>query len=173
MTGLSQVGRPVVRTQAIGDTSRMDPVANPSEEPAGRAEQGEPAAAEQALRAALEEQRMVAEFGQEALRGRPLADHSNGPWTSQQALSVEFRACWSISPIRPLEMRAGRGWLASTEPPGSATAHTQVGAILASGAPLVVTDVLVRIASFSAATLALGIRSSIGVRILGPDRPRA
>jgi signal transduction histidine kinase len=46
-----------------------------------------------------------------------------------------------------------------------------VGAILASGEPLVVTDVLREDrVTFNQSTLALGIRSSIGVRILGPDR---
>jgi signal transduction histidine kinase len=130
---------------------------------------------EQALRAALEEQRMVAEFGLEALRGRPLADLFE--WSVdllQRALSVEFTGVLEHLPDQAtLEMRAGRGWPASTEPLRfSDSLDTQVGAILASGAPLVVTDVLREDrVQFSAATLALGIRSSIGVRILGPDRP--
>ena len=152
----------------------MEPVAEPSEGHAGRREPDEPSTAEQALRAALEEQRMVADFGQDALRGRPLAElFERSVELLQEALSVEFTGVLEHLPDEHvLEMRAGRGWpqssgeLRFTDSPG-----TQVGAILASGGPLVVTDTLLedRI-EFSATTLALGIRSSIGVRILGPDR---
>ena len=152
----------------------MDPVAEPAEEHAGEREPGGSSGAELALRAALEEQRMVAEFGQEALRGRPLAELvERSVEVVQAALAVEFAGVLEHLPEEGvLEMRAGRGWpessgpLRFTDDPG-----TQVGAILASGEPLVVTDVLredrVR---FNESTLALGIRSSIGVRILGPDR---
>ena len=152
----------------------MDPMAEPAEQHAGEREQGGPSSAEQALRAALEEQRMVAEFGQEALRGRPLAELlERSVDVVQTALAVEFTGVLEHLPEQGmLEMRAGRGWPESSRPmrftddPG-----TQVGAILASGEPLVVTDALLEDrVRFNESTLALGIRSSIGVRILGPDR---
>jgi signal transduction histidine kinase len=152
----------------------MDPVAEPSEEQDGRREPSEYSGTEQALRAALEEQRMVAEFGQEALRGRPLAELlERSVQLVQEALSVEFTGVLEHLPDEHvLVMRAGRGWPQSTEAMRfTDSPATQVGAVLESGEPLVVTDALLedRI-TFSAATLALGIRSSIGVRILGPDR---
>src|SRR2546428_9499638 len=158
----------------MGDTSAMDPVAEPSQEQGGRREPGEYSGTEQALRAALEEQRMVAEFGQEALRGRPLAELlERSVELVQEALSVEFTGVLEHLPDEHmLVMRAGRGWPESTDPIRfTDSPATQVGAVLASGEPLVVTDVLLedRI-EFSATTLELGIRSSIGVRILGPDR---
>jgi signal transduction histidine kinase len=152
----------------------MDPVAEPAEQHAGEREPGAHSSAEQALRAALEEQRMVAEFGQEALRGRPLAELlERSVDVVQAALAVEFTGVLEHLPEQGvLEMRAGRGWPESSRPmrftddPG-----TQVGAILASGEPLVVTDALLEDrVRFNESTLALGIRSSIGVRILGPDR---
>ncbi|MDX6495451.1 MAG: two-component system, NarL family, sensor histidine kinase UhpB [Gaiellales bacterium] len=152
----------------------MDPVAEPTQPHADEREPEVPSSAEQALRAALEEQRMVAEFGQEALRGRPLAELVElSVEVVQAALAVEFAGVLEHLPEEGvLEMRAGRGWPESEDPmrftddPG-----TQVGAILASGEPLVVTDVLREDrVTFNQSTLALGIRSSIGVRILGPDR---
>jgi signal transduction histidine kinase len=158
----------------MGDTAAMDPVAEPSEEQAGRREPGEDSRTEQALRAALEEQRMVAEFGQEALRGRPLADlFERSVELVHEALSVEFTGVLEHLPDEhELVMRASRGWPESTEPIRfTDSLATQVGAVLASGEPLVVTDALREDrVEFSATTLALGIRSSIGVRILGPDR---
>ncbi len=136
---------------------------------------GEPSDAERALRAALEEQRMVAEFGQEALRGVPLDELlERSVDIVQEALAVEFSGVLEHLPDQGvLLMRAGRGWPESPEPmrftdsPG-----TQVGAILASGAPLIITDMRAeQRVEFSESTLSLGIRSSIGVRILGPDGP--
>lgn len=158
----------------MGDTSAMDPVVEPSEQQAGPREPGEYSGTEQALRAALEEQRMVAEFGQEALRGQPLAELlERSVELVQEALSVEFTGVLEHLPDEHvLVMRAGRGWPESTDAIRfTDSPTTQVGAVLASGEPLVVTDALLedRI-EFSATTLALGIRSSIGVRILGPDR---
>jgi signal transduction histidine kinase len=153
----------------------MCPPAEPNPEPAARPRTELPGTAERALRAALEEQRMVAEFGQEALRGRPLAELlERSVDVVQEALAVEFAGVLEHVPEQGvLLMRAGRGWPESPHPiqftdsPG-----TQVGAILASGGPLIITDVLAESrVKFSEATLALGIRSSIGVRILGPDGP--
>src|SRR5439155_24202782 len=162
MAGWFQVRR------ATADTSAMDPVAAPSEGHAGRRESDEPSTAEQALRAALEEQRMVADFGQDALRGRPLAElFERSVELLQEALSVEFTGVLEHLPDEHvLEMRAGRGWPASSEAIRVTDSPvTQEGAILASGGPLVVTDTLLeeRI-EFSATPLALCIRSSLGLR---------
>jgi signal transduction histidine kinase len=131
--------------------------------------------AERALRAALEEQRTVAEFGQDALRGMPLEELlERSVDLVRDSLEVEYTGVLEHRADEgDLVMLAGRGWPETPQPMRfTDSPDTQVGAILASGEPLVVTDVRQeRRVQFSEATLAIGVRSSIGVRILGPDGP--
>jgi signal transduction histidine kinase len=151
----------------------MDSHAQPMPPPqAKRVEQGD---VERALRAALEEQRTVAGFGQDALRGMPLDElFERSVDLVRDSLEVEYTGVLEHRADEgALVMLAGRGWPPSPQPLSfTDSPDTQVGAILASGEPLVVNDVLQeRRIQFSETTLAIGVRSSIGVRILGPDGP--
>src|SRR5260221_12945107 len=118
----------------MGDTAPMDAVGERNAQQGGPREQSEYAGTEYALRAALDEQRMVAEFGQEALRGQPLAELlERSVDLVQEALSVEFTGVLEHLPDeRVLVMRAGRGWPESTEAIRfTDSPTTQVGAVLA------------------------------------------
>jgi signal transduction histidine kinase len=152
----------------------MDPMAESNRDSAARPQPGGATGTELALRAALVEQRMVAEFGQEALRGLPLGElFERSVDVVREALAVEFTGVLEHLPDEGvLVLRAGRGWPDSPQPLRfTDSPDTQVGAILSSGEPLVVADVLgEHRVEFSKTTLAMGIRSSIGVRIPGPDR---
>jgi signal transduction histidine kinase len=143
--------------------------------PPPQSQRVEPTDVERALRAALEEQRTVAEFGQDALRGMPLDELlERSVDLVRDSLEVEYTGVLEHRADEgALVMLAGRGWPPSPQPMRfTDSPDTQVGAILASGEPLVVTDVRhERRVQFSEGTLAIGVRSSIGVRILGPDGP--
>jgi PAS domain S-box-containing protein len=128
------------------------------------------------LQSALERQRHVADLGQDALRGMAV---DRLRWRAvdvvRAALGLELCGVLEYEPdAHELVMRAGVGWSAGAVDRlrFPVTPDTQVGAIMASGSPVTVADVRKETRlRFSPETLAMGVLSSVGVRIPGPDAP--
>ena len=124
---------------------------------------------DRAVRLALDQQRAVALLGQLALRGMPSAELlEEAVEVAHAQLGVEFVGILAVNDDGGLILCAGRGWPAEEVgvmrvPSGP---ETQTGAILLSDEPVIVEDTLEGSPyRFSDQVIALGVRSSIGIRI--------
>jgi PAS domain S-box-containing protein len=132
-------------------------------------------ASERALVGALEQQRRVAELGQQALRGTSSAELTGlAVRLVAEMLDVEVVGILELTLDGELLLAAGEGWpegavgqLRLPNDPG-----TQIGHILRSGDPVLVSDTLLEERfRFGDMVMAMGVRSSIGVRTPGPEGP--